>query len=542
MEKFFNTAGPIQEDIHYSLNPLRRINYTEIASLIEQRKYFTLHAPRQTGKTTALLSILKAVDGEGRYRCVYFSVESAQTARGNVASGIRTIMSEFVSAAERFLPVAPPAGRVSALLNEVGEHAALGKLIEDFCLDLDKPLVLLIDEIDSLVGDTLVSVLCQLRKSYEKRPSRAPLSVLLCGVRDVRDCYIYEETGEVVTGERCFNIRSESLRLPDFSPGEIQELYELHTNATGQIFRESIYEKIWDLTRGQPWLVNALAHQATWKLPEGRDRGRPVTPPMIEEAAALLTAERGVHLDWLVNSFNEPRVSRVLSPILAGKNWSAMEEKPLPEDLRYVTDLGLVRNEDGNYVVANGIYREVLPRELSYLMEAGLTSSPTRDWYVQTDGRLDMDQALQVFQRICQEQLEGWKKGCAYRDAVFHLLMQAFLQRILNGGGLLDRHYGLGLGRVDLLIRWRYPKSALPDQQQEQRIVLELKTIRQNNPDPKQVFSEGLMQTARCASRASAGEAHLIVCDERPGWGWAEKIYDRVEQSSDGRDIHIWGV
>jgi hypothetical protein len=128
-----------------------------------------------------------------------------------------------------------------------------------------------------------------------------------------------------------------------------------------------------------------------------------------------------------------------------------------------------------------------------------------------------------------------------YKEAGFQLLLQAFLQRIVNGGGLIGREYALGSGRVDLLVRWRYPKNADRREQQEQRIVLELKTIRASSHDPNRAFSEGPEQTARYAEQSNAAEAHLIVCDERPGRGWDDKIYNRLEHCG-GREIHVWGV
>ncbi|MDR1978216.1 MAG: hypothetical protein LBQ42_05730, partial [Synergistaceae bacterium] len=78
--------------------------------------------------------------------------------------------------------------------------------------------------------------------------------------------------------------------------------------------------------------------------------------------------------------------------------------------------------------------------------------------------------------------------------------------------------------------------------QKEQRIVLELKTIRAKAHNTvEQMLSDGMEQTARYAERSNATEAHLIVCDERTGRSWDEKIYDRPERNGAG-EIHIWGV
>jgi hypothetical protein len=261
----------------------------------------------------------------------------------------------------------------------------------------------------------------------------------------------------------------------------------------------------------------------------------------------------------------------VISPIVAGENWSEEgAEKPLPDDMQYVVDLGLIRNDGGNYVIANEIYREVLPRELSYIMQVSMTSRPTQAWYVGSEGKIDMGKLLREFQLFFRENIGSWKEGFDYKEAGFQLLLQAFLQRIVNGGGLIDREYALGSGRVDLLVRWRYPKDAavpgvstpgvsegisplsinrevsggvhpLSLNSGIQRIVLELKTIRASSHDPNRAFSEGLEQTARYAEQSAAQEAHLIVCDERPGRSWDEKIYERSERYAD-RDIRIWGV
>jgi hypothetical protein len=545
-EKFFNIAGPNVPEDHYMLDPLRRIDYGKVRRLIDQKQYFVLHAPRQTGKTTSLLAMVKRINEEGRYRCAYINVEPAQTARNDVARGMKAITRCLGEGIKRFTGDRKPLENSSKILEEAGCDKAFSSMLSQYCEVLERPFVLFIDEIDSLIGDTLVSVLRQLRAGYATRPEEFPVSVILCGVRDIRDYRIHVSGGEIITGGSCFNVKAESLRLGDFSQGEVRELYEQHTAATGQIFEENVYPAVWELTHGQPWLVNALARQATWKMPEGRDRKRPVMAGTVEEAANQLILERATHLDQLADKLHEERVRQVIAPMIAGENWER-EARPGPDDLQYVIDLGLIRNDAGNYIVSNAIYREVMPRELSYVMEVGLTSRPTQEWYVNPDGTLDMAKLLREFQQFFRENIESWKEGYDYKEAGFQLLLQAFLQRIVNGGGLIDREYALGRGRVDLLVRWRYPKDAGRRSRQEQRIVLELKTIRPSSRTPNMAIAEGLEQTARYAEQSGAAEAHLVVCDERAGRGWDEKIYDRIEpykknEESGTRDIHIWGV
>ncbi|WP_221934206.1 AAA-like domain-containing protein, partial [Tepidimonas sediminis] len=98
-EKQFNTAGPSRPELHYVLDPLERIDLEEILGLIEAQRYFVLHAPRQTGKTTALLALMEHLNRQGRYRALYANIETAQAARGNVAEGMAAIVRALASAA-----------------------------------------------------------------------------------------------------------------------------------------------------------------------------------------------------------------------------------------------------------------------------------------------------------------------------------------------------------------------------------------------------------------------------------------------------------
>ncbi|MCK5323718.1 MAG: hypothetical protein KAJ45_06205, partial [Desulfobulbaceae bacterium] len=87
--RFFNTAGPCNVEDHYTIPPLERFNLDDILMLIEQKKYFVLHAPRQTGKTTCMLALMEHLNKEDRYHVLYINVEAAQAAREDVYKGIR---------------------------------------------------------------------------------------------------------------------------------------------------------------------------------------------------------------------------------------------------------------------------------------------------------------------------------------------------------------------------------------------------------------------------------------------------------------------
>ena len=359
MERFFNTAGPIQKDIHYFIDPLKRFDLDEVLMLIGQRKYFVMHAPRQTGKTTCLLSLRDFLNAQGEYQSIYVNVESGQAARNDVGAVIKGICQRICDESH-ILFDDDIAQKTKDEVKDMEPGVMLTGFLSRLSTRLHKPLVLLIDEIDSLVGDSLVSVLRQIRSGYPNRPKHIPLSIVLCGVRDVRDYRIVLSNQDIVTGGSAFNIKSESLRLGNMTKEEIHELYMQHTQDTGQEFDEACFPMIWEATEGQPWLVNALGYEVTMKMKENRDRNVRIIPEMIYRAQERIIYRRDTHIDILIDKLKEPRVKHVIEPILANS------EKPVDglipsDDIQYVVDLGLIKREIGNNVrIANGIYREII--------------------------------------------------------------------------------------------------------------------------------------------------------------------------------------
>ena len=361
--RFFNTEGPVRADDHYTLPPLQRWDLEEILTLIEQKKYFLLHAPRQTGKTSCLLALAEYLNREGRYRAVYANLEGAQAYRERVDRALATVVTDIAAWARDWTADADAPELARTILATTPSGSALGVFLTRWCERSAQPLVLLLDEVDALVGDTLISLLRQLRAGYPKRPSQFPNTVLLCGVRDLRDYRIHASSEKaVITGGSAFNIKAESLRLGDFIESEVRALLQEHTQETGQAFTPDALERVWELTQGQPWLVNALAYEVCFEMREGRDRSRPLTVAMIEQAKENLILRRVTHLDQLADKLREDRVRRVIEPMLAG---TALGEVP-DDDRQYLVDLGLLRRANGGgLVVANPIYREVLPRALA---------------------------------------------------------------------------------------------------------------------------------------------------------------------------------
>ena len=533
-ERFFNTSGPVFPAKHYSIPPLERLDLDEVLRLIRDERYFVLHAPRQTGKTSALLALRDLLNEVGEHRCVYANVETGQTARGDVAAGMRTVLAgiseeALISLGDGFLD-----GMWEQALARAGPHGALRQALGRWSLNDPRPLVLLIDEIDALMGDTLISVLRQLRAGYASRPAAFPQSVVLCGVRDVRDYRIHSESaGEIIAGGSAFNIKAKSLRLGDLGEADVRALLGQHTAETGQAFTEDALAAVWDQSRGQPWLVNALANQACFENKANRDRSRTIYGEEVMEAREELILSRQTHLHQLADKLGEERVRRVIEPVLS----SDAAGRASPDDVEYARDVGLLARS-GAARIANPIYREVIPRELMYAREAEIAHET--EWYVKADGDLDMEGLLAAFQRFFREHSEHWIERFQYREAGPQLLLQAFLQRIVNGGGWIEREYALGSRRTDLLIVWppgRFAGAAEPGTP-ARRYVVECKILR-GGLDA--AVREGVAQTLAYMDRCRGKSGHLVIFDRDASKPWEEKLYRR-EESLDGRPVTVWGA
>ncbi|NJL28653.1 MAG: AAA family ATPase [Thermoanaerobaculia bacterium] len=358
MARFFNVAGACNPADHYMLPPETRL--PGIRTLIDEKSYFVIHAPRQTGKTTAFHALAAALTAEGRFAAALSSCKVASTAGDDVERGVRAVIQAIDHDARQQLPEDLAPG-VASEVDGIGAEMRLKRYLAAWCERCPRPVVLFLDEIDALTGQSLLSVLSQLHAAYVSRPAGFPQALALIGLRDVRRC-----ERELGTSSP-FNVTTVSLLLRHFTAVEVAELYSQHTGATGQLFTPESVSLIFELTQGQPWLVNALADRIV--------RGEAPDPATVIRTEHGLAAKEALivrddtHLDWLIGRLREPRVRRVVAPILAGE----LPREAVPDDdLQFVKDLGLVRRGPTGLMIANPIYKEVAPRALASVIEGYL--------------------------------------------------------------------------------------------------------------------------------------------------------------------------
>jgi hypothetical protein len=382
----------------------------------------------------------------------------------------------------------------------------------------------------------------------------------LCGVRDVKDYRIQTSGQEIITGGSVFNIKTKSLRLGNFTRDEVVELYSQHTQETGQKFTEECFDLIMDYTAGQPWLVNALAREVTSEMRENRDRSITITPALLEEAKERLILSRQTHLDLLVDKLKEDRVKSIILPMILGKEVEDITE----DDKEYCIDLGLIKRQNGGIKIANRIYQEIIPRELTTDTTVAYFNKLDLEW-VFDDGRINVQNLLTQFREFWNENVGSIRNELfGYREALPQLILFSYLQRIMNGGGRIEREYALGRMRIDVFIKWKYQKrgqysgfrgqdsgfggqdSGFRGQEsgfwgqewQYQNIVMELKTIEKNKAYST-MREKALEQTAKYANTCGEKVAYLIIFDKDKSQNW--KVDEEIEVvERDGVKIEIW--
>jgi hypothetical protein len=492
--------------------------------LIEEGEYFVLHAPRQTGKTTTLAALARDLTAEGGHAVLHFSCERAEAAGDDYAAAGQELLAAIRAEAlehgfpEDWLPPspwpeAPPGSRLHAGLTAWARRCPV-------------PLTLLFDEIDALRGDSLRSVLRQLRDGFRNRPQSFPASVVLCGLRDVRDYRAAAGGDPSRLGTASpFNISAESLRMGDFTIDDCAELYAQHTAETGQEFTPEAVERAFCYTQGQPWLANAIAREITRKMRIAPPM--PITAAHADEAKERLILTRATHLDSLASKLNEPRVKRIIEPLLAG-TFPPLDET-FDDDLAYTRDLGLIGSGKPP-TVANPIYREVIARILGAGAEELMKLLPHT--FLLPDGRLNFSKLLSEFAEFWKENGEILASNVPYQQAGPQVVMMAYLQRIVNGGGYVDREYGIGTGRIDLLVRKPYGDH------RTQKEALEIKMRYAGQADP---LPAGLKQLDGYLDRLGLSTGTLAVFDARPDAPpIAERTTISASQTPCGRTVTLF--
>ena len=505
--RFFNTTGPCNPDDHYMLPPEDRLVGAQLHRYISDKLYWVLHAPRQTGKTTFLQSWMREINsGDDAVAC-YVSVERCQgigdadKAMPGIYYAIRKYASDFnVPVPET--DVTSSTSIFDDILRRWAELVA------------PKPLIVLFDEVDVLEGETLISFLRQLRGGFASRGvGKFPVSVVLVGMRDLKD-YITASKGGVTRNPGSpFNVKEDSAVLSNFNREDIERLFAQRTAENGQKITQDALDYVYEQSMGQPWIANSLLMRATMRILD-QESVETVERKHIEEAREQMIEARETHLDALGERLRDQRIRRLVEPVITGELTPDLGRTN--PDVMLAMDLGLVRwRSETGLTISNPIYAEILTRHLNSGYH-DILPPPTSWQWQKPDGGIDMNKLLKEFQKFWRRHSDIWEEKADYTEAFPHLLLMAFLQRVINGGGTIDREYAAGRGRTDLTVHYK-----------GEPYIIEIKLVRSYDT-PELVREDGLEQIRGYRDRINpAAPACLIIFDRRPETKlktWDERI------------------
>jgi len=512
--RFFNTTGPCDPEKHYMLAPEERLVGAQLSRYISDELYWVLHAPRQTGKTTFLQSWMREINTLGEQVACYVSVERCQGMEDH-KEGISAICTAIRSAAKIYgFPIPQTDDDPGSALNSI--------LIDWADKVASKPLIVLFDEVDVLTGDTLISFLRQLRDGFASRGiGKFPISIALVGMRDLKDYITASKGGVAPNPGSPFNIKEDSARLTNFSENDISRLFALRTDETAQQITPEALKYVFEQSGGQPWIVNSLFKRATLRILDEKST-ETVTKEHIYEAREQMILARETHLDALTYRLEDERIRQVIEAIIAGKSDARLAQG---DAFRLCLDMGLVTIIDGTPSIANPIYREVLAREITYSTQLAI---PKPEWrWLDEDGSLDIDTLMREFQKFWRRHSEIWEEHSDYTEAFPHLLLMAFLQRVINGGGHLEREYAAGRGRMDLALLFN-----------DEWFIIEIKLIHDYDTFDA-VLEEGLEQIRRYRDRFDRVKVTILAIFDRRKKSKALSWDEKIRRETDG-DISIF--
>ena len=426
-KRYFNTSGPNIPDEHYTLTRENLIQKGK--DLVNKRRYFTIWAPRQTGKSTYFRMLAQRLEKQ-EYQVTHVNVENYKEA--------------------------PPSAFFNYLFREILDHWGIklkstnfGDLHNDIAAVKDRKFVLIIDEIEGLNPEYFGQFLHTIRNLYQFRDEHSLKSVILVGVSNI--------VGVVQDNASPFNI-ADNLEVPYFSDEETFTLLHMHEEETGQIFHRQVKEKICAVTANQPGLVNAFAYQLVERNPQKE----------IIDYDDYLVVE-----DWFLTEAIDKNISNIIEKAKEHRTFVETllfteEKQPYKindEKIKFLHAHGLIKKDKDGYVefwvpmYKKALYDAFYP----YANREGGRFFRHVDSYslLEKGGRVNFDKLIDNYKdyvkrrsfKYFREKDPGTGEYMNLKEAAlaysFETYIQAFLQEV-EGKSYLEPHSGLG--RCDLLL------------------------------------------------------------------------------------------
>ncbi|MBI4647870.1 MAG: ATP-binding protein [Bacteroidia bacterium] len=424
-KRYFNTSGPNIPEEHYTL--LRKELIAKGIDLVNRSRYFTIWAPRQTGKSTYLEIIQKELKKSG-YGSIFINTEN------------------YLDCTKESL--------LDELKNEFEKYKLIisDKSFTDFSKSLKKTtrgkIVLIIDEIEGLNPEIFGQFLHSIRNVYHSRENHCLKSIILVGVSNI--------VGIVQDHASPFNI-ADNLPIDYFKKEEVHELLHQHETETCQLFAQKVKEKIAYITAGQPGLVNGFA----WKLVEDNPDKK------IIDYNDYLKVEH-----WYIHKALDKNVANIINKARQYRKFVEQllfEEKEVNfsidrEEIKYLYTNGIITDNENNKVkfwvplYKKRLHNAFYPYSNGEKYEVVQTLVVSH--YFDKNGRLNADKLITRFKeyvkrrgfRPFREKDENGNFKSIKEAALiysFETYIQAFIE---EAKGKIYREADTGLGKSDLIV------------------------------------------------------------------------------------------
>ncbi|MCI6189381.1 MAG: AAA family ATPase [Clostridium sp.] len=510
--KEFNTTGLCNPNKHYMVDISN--NLENIKKLVEKEKYFIINRPRQYGKTTTLVALENNLKDE--YLVISISFEGI----GNVVfSTEREFCRKFIELIEINLEYSNENlnKKLLDLSKNVEDFVSLSRTISSFIKEIDKEVILIIDEVDkSSDNQMFLDFLGMLRNKYLERERGRGVtfkSVILAGVYDIKNLKLKLRPDE----ERKYN-SPWNIAVPfnvDMSLSEkgIEGMLEEYKNDRKiELDTKKASEFIYFYTSGYPFLVSRICQIIDENL------GASWTEENMIRAVKLLLLENNTLFDDLVKNMenNKELQNLIESIVINGKIISFNLSNPI---INLGTIFGILSERDNKVSISNRLYEQYIYDYLSSKIEVSnnvLEKYNFKSDFIEGNG-LNIEKILLRFQQFMKEQYSEKEEKFLEREG--RLLFLAFIKPIINGVGFDFKEVQISEEkRLDIVITYNNHKY-----------IIELKIWHGDNYHQK-----GLKQLVNYLDINEQNKGYLLVFNFNKN-----KEYKKEEVIIDNKEITI---
>jgi len=442
-KRYFEKSGVVDPGASYyvPLENVTNMDNQDIKTMVDLGRYFSIFAPRQSGKTTFFEGFCHELEKDTSYVAILLSFQRYKNL--DKQRFYQLIQKDLYNQLMNRLNAVNcrKLGAISAYLDShsLTDHISFSELFEELNQIVEfKKIVIFIDEFDGIPIDELENFLTTLRELYQrykKQTDKALYSVGLVGIRNI--------TKLIVGGVSPFNI-ADQVKLPPFILKNVRDLYSQYTEETNQPFTEDAVKKVFDETAGQPWLVNRLGTILTVNIkPETAD---PITAEDVEKAIDILLYEENSHFDNITEKAKQYKETFI--DIV----FNSVEYIPGDDEQYLLLTHGLIKAKGKDVRVSNPIYQKRFTR--TFFRESGAIVDVSVKGYFRPDGLLNMEAILSDFEEyIMQIGVNAFYASQKPYEKTGQFLLTAWLYQFVEGGkGDLRLEAPSGLGRMDILL------------------------------------------------------------------------------------------